>query len=187
VWEHREVQMEVRDIAQAKGSFVRWVSELARVHSRGLAAAARKERLGPDDALDAVQEAFQTFLLLPQARSLVEEPKESASLLGVLVRNAARNMRRRHHRALPHDPLDDEPSLAADEVSVDEAIERAEEHVRLLGCVNRLAEMQRQVVRLRLLQELSGLETAEQLGLAPGRVAVLLHRAKKALLECLVS
>jgi RNA polymerase sigma-70 factor (ECF subfamily) len=117
--------------------------------------AARKEGLGAADALDAVQETFQTFLLLPQARSLVGEPRESASLLGV--------------------------------VSVDEAIERAEEHVRLLGCVNRLAEMQRQVVRLRMLQELSGLETAEQLGLEPGRVAVLLHRAKKALLECLVS
>jgi RNA polymerase sigma-70 factor (ECF subfamily) len=179
--------MDDRGIAQAKGSFVRWVSELARVHSRGLAAAARKEGLGPEDALDAVQEAFQTFLLLPQARSLVEEPRESASLLGVLVRNAARNMRRRHHRALPHEPLEDEPSLPADEVSVDEAIERAEEHVRLLGCVNRLAEMQRQVVQLRMLHELSGLETAKQLGLEPGRVAVLLHRAKKALLECLVS
>ncbi len=174
-------------VASPGGSFVPWVSELARVHSRGLAAAARKEGLGPEDALDAVQEAFQTFLLLPQARSLVEVPKDSASLLGVLVRNAARNMRRRHHRALPHEPLADDAGFAADEVSVDEAIERAEEHVRLLGCVNHLAEMQRQVVRLRMLQELSGLETAEQLGLAPGRVAVLLHRAKKALLECMVS
>jgi RNA polymerase sigma-70 factor (ECF subfamily) len=182
-----EVRRESGGLALPEGSFVRWVSELARVHARGLAAAARKEGLGPDDALDAVQEAFQTFLLLPQARSLVAEPKESASLLGVLVRNAARNMRRRHHRAIPHEPLEDEPTLAADGVSVDEAIERAEEHVRLLGCVNRLAEMQRQVVRLRMLQELSGLQTAEQLGLVPGRVAVLLHRAKKALLECLVS
>ncbi len=172
---------------RAEGSFVRWVSELARAHSRGLAAAARREGLGPEDALDAVQEAFRAFLLLPQARTLVEQPKDSASLLGVLVRNAARNMRRRHHRALPHDPLEDEPSLAADEVSVDEAIERAEQHVRLLGCVKRLAEMQRQVVRLRMLEELSGLETARQLGLEPGRVAVLLHRAKKALLACLVS
>jgi RNA polymerase sigma-70 factor (ECF subfamily) len=123
---------------------------------------------------------------LPQARSLVKQTRESASLLGVLVRNAARNMRRRHHRAVPHESLDEGSSLAADEVSVDEAIERAEEHVRLLGCVNRLAEMQRRVVRLRMLQELSGLETAAQLGLAPGRVAVLLHRAKKALLACLV-
>jgi RNA polymerase sigma-70 factor, ECF subfamily len=170
--------------ARSEGSFVRWVSELARVHSRGLAAAARREGLGAEDALDAVQEAFQTFVVLPQARSLVEVPKDSASLLGVLVRNAARNMRRRHHRAIPHEPLEDEPTLAADGISVEEAIERAEEHVRLLGCVNHLAEMQRQVVRLRMLQELSGLETAEQLGVAPGRVAVLLHRAKKALLEC---
>ncbi len=179
--------MQVSDIARQKGSFVRWVSELARVHSRGLAAVARKEGLPAEDALDAVQEAFQTFLLLPQARSLVEEPRDSASVLAGLVRNAARNMRRRHHRALPHAPLEDEPDLAADDVSVEEAIERAEEHVRLLGCVNHLAEMQRQVVRLRMLQELSGQETAEQLGLAPGRVAVLLHRAKKALLDCLVS
>jgi RNA polymerase sigma-70 factor (ECF subfamily) len=182
-----EERAESEGAARSKGSFVRWVSELARVHSRGLAAAARKEGLGAEDALDAVQEAFQTFLVLPQARSLVEVPKDSASLLGVLVRNAARNMRRRHHRAIPHGPLEDEPTLAAGEISVDEAIERAEEHVRLLGCVNHLAEMQRQVVRLRMLQELSGLETAEQLGLAPGRVAVLLHRAKKALLECLVA
>jgi DNA-directed RNA polymerase specialized sigma24 family protein len=108
-----EAREESRRVAQPDGSFVRWVSELARVHSRGLAAAARKEGLGSEDALDAVQEAFQTFLLLPQARSLVEEPRESASLLGVLVRNAARNMRRRHHRAVPHDPLDDPPTSRA--------------------------------------------------------------------------
>lgn len=180
-------EAEARDVARQGGSFVRWVAELARMHSRGLAAAARREGLGPQDALDAVQEAFQTLLLLPQARSLVEAPKDSASLLGALVRNAARNMRRRHHRALPHEPLDDDASLADEAVTVDEAIERAEEHVRLLGCVKRLAEMQRQVVRLRMLEELSGLETARQLGLEPGRVAVLLHRAKKELLECMVS
>jgi DNA-directed RNA polymerase specialized sigma24 family protein len=98
--------MDVGNVARAKGSFVRWVSEIARVHSRGLAAAARIKGLGPEDALDAVQEAFQTFLLLPQARSLVEEPRASATLLGALVRNAARNMRRRHHRALPSVPED---------------------------------------------------------------------------------
>ncbi len=33
--------MQVTDVAREKDSFVRWVSELARVHSRGLAAAAR--------------------------------------------------------------------------------------------------------------------------------------------------
>jgi RNA polymerase sigma-70 factor (ECF subfamily) len=162
------------------------VSDLARVHTRRLAAAARKEGLAPDDALDAVQEAFQTFLLLPGARALVDRPGEATAVLAVLVRNAARNMRRRHHRALPHEPVENEADLATDDISVDEAIERAEQHVRLLGCVNRLGEVQRQVVRLRMLEELSGLDTAKQLGLAPGRVAVLLHRAKRALLECMV-
>lgn len=33
--------------------------------------------------------ARATFLLLPQARSLVEKPKDSAILLRVLVQNAA--------------------------------------------------------------------------------------------------
>jgi RNA polymerase sigma-70 factor (ECF subfamily) len=168
------------------GSFVLWVSDLARAHTLRLAAAARKEGLGPEDALDAVQEGFQTFLLLPEARTLAGQPSGASPVLAVLVRNAARNMRRRHHRALPHEPLEGEADLATEDVPVDEAIERAEQHVRLLGCVNRLGEVQRQVVRLRMLEELSGLETAKQLGLAPGRVAVLLHRAKKALLECMV-
>jgi RNA polymerase sigma-70 factor (ECF subfamily) len=165
---------------------VLWVSELARIHTRRLASAARKEGLGPEDALDAVQEALQTFLLLPEARALVDQPSGATAVLAVLVRNAARNMRRRHHRALPHEPLEDKADLAADRISVDDAIERAEQHVRLLGCVNRLGEVQRQVVRLRMLEELSGLETAKQLGVAPGRVAVLLHRAKRALLECMI-
>jgi len=65
-------------------------------------------------------------------------------------------------------------------------IERAEEHVRFLGCVDRLAELQRRVVTLRMLDQFSGREAAEELELAPGRVAVLLHRARKALLACLV-
>jgi RNA polymerase sigma-70 factor, ECF subfamily len=46
---------------------VRWVSDLARAHTRRLVAVARREGLGPEDALDAVQEAFYTFLVLPQA------------------------------------------------------------------------------------------------------------------------
>ena len=71
--------MQVSDVAREKGSFVRWVSELARVYSRGLAAAARKEGLGAEDALDAVQEAFETFLLAseyeghPSVRRLVHD------------------------------------------------------------------------------------------------------------------
>jgi RNA polymerase sigma-70 factor, ECF subfamily len=125
--------------------------------------------------------------VLPQARALAAEDAEARKLLGVLVRNVARNMRRRHHRAAPHQALADVAELAADEPSVEELVRRAEEHVRLLGCVNRLAELERRVVRLRMLDQVSGLEAARELDIQPGRVAVLLHRAKKALLACLVA
>lgn len=167
------------------GAFMGWVSGLARTHSRHLASVARSEGLGAEDSLDATQEALQTFLLLPQARSLVDDVGESSKLLGVLVRNIARNMRRRAHRSAPHLPIDDDLDGLGDAPSAGEVVEQAEQHVRLLGCVSRLAELQRHVVELRMLQEFSGAEAARQLGMSPGHVAVQLHRAKKSLLDCL--
>lgn len=164
--------------------FTGWVSDLAARHARPLAAVARREGLTQDDALDAVQEAFHTFLTLPQARTLVDDADGSRRLLSVLVRNAARNMRRRHFRARPHDDLADHEGLAEDSPSVDETLDRAEDEVRLLGCVSKLTDLQRHVVTLRMLHELSGEATAARLGLTPGHVAVLLHRAKGALLQC---
>ncbi len=164
--------------------FTGWVSELARDHTRALAGVARAEGLAAEDALDAVQEAFVTFLGLPQARSLVGEPDESRALLVVVVRHAARNLRRRHYRAKPHAPVEDVP-LVAELPSVQDLLVRAEDHARLQGCVNRLAELQRNIVTLRMLEEVSGGEVAEQLALRPGHVAVLLHRAKKDLLACM--
>ncbi|MCG3195438.1 MAG: hypothetical protein DIJKHBIC_04721 [Thermoanaerobaculia bacterium] len=164
--------------------FTGWVSELARSHTPRLAGVARREGLLADDALDAVQEAFHTFLGLPQARALVADEEGSRALLSVLVRNAARNMRRRAFRARPHDALDDHLDLALDLPPADELIARAEEHATLLGCVSQLGEVQRNVVTLRMLEELSGEATAARLGLTPGHVAVLLHRAKRDLAAC---
>jgi RNA polymerase sigma-70 factor, ECF subfamily len=169
------------------GGFTGWVSDLARTHTRRLVAVARREGLESQESLDAVQEAFETFLLLPQARALVNVPEDSGSVLAVLVRNAARNMRRRHHRALPHEPLPEEPGLAGEDPSVEDLLLRAEEHVRLAGCVSHLSRIQQQVVRLRALEELSGRETAELLGMSTERIATHLHRAKKALLICLLA
>jgi len=166
--------------------FLGWVSDLAKVHSTSLARTARAAGLQPEDALDAVQEGFHTFLLLPQARTLVADEGEARKLLEVVVRNAARNLRRRHHRSAPHAAFEEVADLPGDEPSVEVLIERAEEHVRFLGCVDRLAELQRRVVTLRMLDEVSLPEAARALQLQPGRVAVLLHRAKKALEACLV-
>lgn len=182
-----EARARAASAAPPAGEFLGWVSRLARDHSAALAQAARREGLGPEDALDAAQEAFYTFLVLPQARALIALDGEARGLLLVMVRNVARNMRRRHHRAVPHADLDEASALAAGEPSADELIARAEEHVRFRGCVGRLAALQRKVVTLRMIDQLSGLETARALGLEPGRVAVLLHRARKDLLACLTA
>lgn len=164
--------------------FTAWVSTLARDHTRELAAVARREGLSSADALDAVQDAFHTFLGMPVARSLADDRADASALLAVLVRNAARNMRRRHFRARPHDQIEDVP-LADDLPRTDELIDRAELHVALLGCVNRLGETQRKVVTLRMLEEITNEDAAATLALTPGHVAVLLHRAKKDLLRCI--
>lgn len=166
--------------------FTAWVDHLARVHTRGLTALAAREGLSGDDAVDAVQEAFVTFLTLPQARSMADVDEDVFGFLAVIVRNAARNARRRHHRARPHVPIEDHPQVD-DTDSVDVWIERAEQHVAVLGCVQRLVEIQRHVVTLRLLEQMSNVDVATTLALEPGRVAVLLHRGKAALQRCLES
>jgi RNA polymerase sigma-70 factor, ECF subfamily len=167
-----------------RAGFTAWVDRLAREHTRQLASFAHTEGLAGDDAIDAVQEAFVTFLQLPQARSMAGVEADVFAFLGVIVRNAARNARRRHHRARPHVPIDDNP-VADDGLSIDAWIDRAERHAAVLGCVQKLGEIQRHVVTLRLLDELSNVEVAETLGLRPNGVAVLLHRAKLVLQQCL--
>lgn len=170
--------------SSVKTGFTAWVDRLAREHTRRLAGVAQRQGLVGEDAIDAVQEAFVTFLQLPQARSMASEGDDVFAFLGAIVRNAARNARRRHHRNRPHVPFEDHP-LPGDATAADAWIERAEQHAAILGCVQKLGEIQRHVVTLRLLDELSNAETSEALGLPPNRIAVLLHRAKQALQRCL--
>jgi RNA polymerase sigma-70 factor (ECF subfamily) len=158
---------------------------MARTHARPLAAVAIREGLTSMEAIDAVQEAFLTLLSLPQARELSQDDDGAARLMAVLVRNAARNIRRRHHRARPHDALDVAEAVAENSPSVDELLATAEEHVAMLGCVRKLAEMQQHVVTMRFLEELTPHDTATALGLTPTHVNVLLFRAKRALMDCL--
>jgi RNA polymerase sigma-70 factor (ECF subfamily) len=167
--------------------FLGWVSELAQTQVHALSRIARHEGLSAEDALDAIQEAFHTFLLLPHARSLSDEREDTRALLSVLVRNAARNMRRRHHRAMPHEDVDTAQELAAPQPTADELLVLAEDHVRFRGCVNKLNEVQRHVVSMRMLEEMNGAEVARELSLTPGHVAVLLHRAKAELQRCVMS
>jgi RNA polymerase sigma-70 factor (ECF subfamily) len=71
--------------------------------------------------------------------------------------------------------------------SVEELVAAAEDHVRLSDCMGTLADVPRAVVTLRMLDEVPGEDVARQLGITPGHVAVLLHRAKASLLACMTA
>lgn len=173
---------------RAEPGFLDWVTRLVHTHRQRLYRLARKEGLGEEDALDCVQDAFHTFLLLPQARQLVESSVDSLKLLSVLVRNHARNRRRRHDLARPHDSRDETLApIASEDPPVDELIARAEDFALMVGCVETLGKMQRSVVTLRMLDEVEGEDVAVALGLSPAHVAVLLHRAKENLRGCMLS
>jgi RNA polymerase sigma-70 factor (ECF subfamily) len=103
--------------------------------------------------------------------------------LAGVVRNHARNKRRRHHLARPHDELDADRASSSDDALT--LMAKAEEHIRLRACVDRLCDTQRAVVTLRLFEDHSGSDVAAALGLRRGYVDVLLHRAKDSLLACM--
>jgi len=168
--------------------FLEWVTRLVHTHRQRLYRLARREGLREDDALDCVQDAFHTFLLLPQARQLVESNVDSLRLLSALVRNHARNRRRRHEIARPHETGDATLGHLADEgLPVDELIAQAQDFALMIGCLETLGKVQRAVVSLRMLDEVAGEDVAAMLGLPPTHVAVLLHRAKQSLRSCMLS
>jgi RNA polymerase sigma-70 factor (ECF subfamily) len=161
-----------------------WIVGLARDHAGRLAGIARREGVGATDALDVVQDAFHVLLGRADIGELRARPEEAARLLTVIVRNAARNLRRRHHHARPHIELDT-AELPALEPRPDDALDQAATVVQLAGCLSQLGDVHRQIVTLRVLEELSGEEAARTLGLTPNHVAVLLHRARKELERCM--
>lgn len=173
---------------EQRATFVGWVGQLVHEHRLLLANVARREGLGPEDAFDVVQEAFHTFLTLPQARALVDARDDARNLLVAVTRNLARNRRRLAALARPHErderALD---ALPAPSPSVEDLLAAAEEELRLHGCVQELGDVQRTVVTLRMLDELPGDDVARELGISPGHVAVLLHRAKAKLLSCMTA
>ena len=172
----------------ARPGFLEWTTRLVHTHRGRLYRLARREGLREEDSLDCVQDAFQTFLVLPQARRLVESDDDSIKLLSVLARNHARNRRRRHEIARPHDSGDETLALLpADSQPVDELIAQAQDFALMIGCLDHLGKLQRAVVSLRMLDEVAGEDVAAMLGVPPSHVAVLLHRAKQNLRSCMLS
>lgn len=163
------------------------ISRLVRARRSALAALARAEGVTAEDAVDCVQEGLVTLLAAARRGDLPAATDEWGALLARMVQNAARNRRRRHFVARPHQDIDEHPALDDGALATDEVIARGEEHVRLRLCVEELCEIQKAVVTLRMLEEQPGEDVARALGISAGHVAVLLHRAKRALRACMTS
>jgi len=157
------------------------LTSIVRAERRALVSVARGEGLSAEESLECVQDALITYLSRDE-----DVPSELViASLKTIVRNAARNFRRRHFRALPHFEWQDDVTEAASDDNADELLAHAEDVVRLRTCVAELCEVQRAVITLRLLEERSGEDVAETLGLSRGHVDVLVHRAKASLRVCM--
>ena len=155
---------------------------LVREERRALCALARREGLRAEDAIECVQDALCTFVAL--ARPGLDREHARASMR-VMVRNAARNARRRHHRLRAHEPIAPDREPRSGERDPEAAIAWAEDVARLRICVGELRGAQREAILLRLLDERSGEDVAAELGLERNHVDVLVHRAKAALRACM--
>ena len=155
------------------------LSRIVRQERGALVAVARAEGLNAEESVECVQDALATFL----SREEIDAEHEVASLK-TIVKNAARNFRRAHRRRMPHAPIEDTP-LPAIDPNAEALLSHAEDVVRLRACVAELCSIQRAVITLRLLEERSGEDVAEQLGITRKHVDVLVHRAKASLRVCM--
>jgi len=163
--------------------FLTVLTDLIRTERGALVRAARREGLNAEDAVECTQEALSTFLQILNRGTAPLETTGWAAYVTTITKNAARNRRRRHHVAAPHEAID---ALADETPAPDDLVAQAEEHVRLRACVERLCGTQKSVVMLRMLEERAGEDVASELGITRGHVDVLLHRAKVSLRECMM-
>jgi RNA polymerase sigma-70 factor (ECF subfamily) len=162
--------------------------ELVRAYGGRMLSVARRLLRDPDDAQDAVQDAF-----LSAFRSL--EKFEGSSRLSTwlhrIVVNAAL-MKLRTRRRKPETSIEDllphfledghqaNPAVAW-KLPADQAVERVQLGQLVRRSIDKLPETYRTVLVLRDVEDLDTVETAEFLGIAPNAVKTRLHRARQAL------
>lgn len=169
---------------RAGPGFLAWVSGLVHAHRERLLAYARRRGLGAEEALDAVQDSFVSFLRLPEARSIAHEGDDALKLLTVIVRHNLQNRLRKSRRHERAQALIEAEAAQLDNEDSESLIARAEQLAHVKGCIERMAYLQRQVVMLSLLDREPRDQVAELLGISDGYARVLLHRAREHVRTC---
>src|SRR5262249_29717255 len=122
----------------APPGFLGWVSQLVRRHRERLLAYARRRGLDAEDALDAVQDSFISFLRLPEAQAIAREGDDSLKLLTVILRHNVQNQTRKRGRR-QRAQLAVESELAEEGTESSEMlIANAEVLARVHGCILRM-------------------------------------------------
>ena len=171
-------------VAHAPPGFLSWVADLVHAHRTRLLRQARRLGLDPEEALDAVQESFASFLVLEQALSIARSGDDSLKLLSTILRHQAQNRvrkRARHSHGLEVMELGAAQSQSGNS---EQLIAHAEELARVNGCIQRMARLQRAVITLSLVDDRPREEVADVLGISAGHVRVLLHRARMHVRSC---
>jgi RNA polymerase sigma-70 factor (ECF subfamily) len=169
----------------APPGFVAWVAQLVHRHRARLLTYARRRGLAPADALDVVQDTFASFLTLPEAQSIARVGDDAVKLLTVIARHNILNRRRKlaRHDTWPDlDVIDALPS--SDTETNEDLLLHAEKLARAYGCLLGMSRLQRAAVVLSTLDEQPGEDVAVSLGVSPGHVRVLLHRARAHVRAC---
>jgi len=171
-------------LEHAPPDFLAWVATLVHRHRAELLRYARRRGLAAEEALDAVQEAFVTFLGLPDARGIARTGSDAVKLLTVLLKNQAANRRRKRVRQAEGLAELARARGERSEASSAELIATAEEYARVQGCILRMARLQRAVIELSLVDGEPHEAIAKRLGITVGHARVLLHRAREHVRHC---
>ncbi|HEX5868899.1 MAG TPA: sigma-70 family RNA polymerase sigma factor [Longimicrobium sp.] len=165
-------------VARARGGDGGAFETLVRRHLPSAYAVALAQLGEEADAHDAVQDAFVTAL------KRIEEcrkPDQFGSWLMSIVRNRARDHRR--YRTVRHAlPLDAAGEVAGGANPLHDA-ENAQLREDLLGAMDTLTELQREVVLLYDIEGWSHREIGDRLGISDGSARVHLFNARRALRE----
>ncbi|MCC7043683.1 MAG: sigma-70 family RNA polymerase sigma factor [Acidobacteria bacterium] len=163
---------------------------ISQAHTRRLYRAARGMGFGTDEAEDLVQDTFLTFLGSLdrfEGRSTL-----STWLFGILLRKA-QERRRARGREDQHDSLEAEWDAHFDAAgrwvrppaSPDRALASRQMASAIGACLDDLSPQQREVLVLRLQEDLPAAEVGNVLGLTVTHIGVLLHRARVLVRKCL--